>query len=414
MTREDALRVMLHQPAQVARWCGYPLLTDELHGKWIRSMMRDGEDMTLLAHRGSYKTTCLTMAAAMLMCVNPTQSIMLLRKTDADTAELLRQVKRIFDADAMQYLTAAVYGYPVRLVRSTTESLTCGCYAAPRGAAQLTGCSVGANLTGKHAERVFTDDIVTVADRVSAAERERTRQIYMELQNVRTPGGRIVNIGTPWHKDDAISLMPGVERYDCYRTKLLAPTRLQKLREAMSPSLFAVNYELKHIADDKALFGGTTEFTADKRNLWGGIAHVDAAYGGDDYTALTCGQRCGEKIYLYGRLWQAHVDTVMEEVAAVYHDLRCGRIWCETNADKGYVARQLQERSCSVRRYHEQTNKHLKIATFLRKWWKNIVFLEGTDMEYIAQIMDYTETAAHDDAPDSAACVCRLLDRGES
>jgi hypothetical protein len=54
-------------------------------------------------------------------------------------------------------------------------------------------------------------------------------------------------------------------------------------------------------------------------------------------------------------------------------------------------------------------NKYIKITTFLRKWWPRIVFLEGTDPEYIDQILDYTE---HDDAADSAACVCRILDEG--
>ena len=44
--------------------------------------------------------------------------------------------------------------------------------------------------------------------------------------------------------------------------------------------------------------------------------------------------------------------------------------------------------------------------------YKIIVFLrEGTDPEYIRQILDYTEAAEHDDAPDSAACVCRVLSR---
>ena len=32
--------------------------------------------------------------------------------------------------------------------------------------------------------------------------------------------------------------------------------------------------------------------------------------------------------------------------------------------------------------------------------------------EYIDQILDYTENAEHDDAPDSAACVCRILEKG--
>ena len=57
-------------------------------------------------------------------------------------------------------------------------------------------------------------------------------------------------------------------------------------------------------------------------------------------------------------------------------------------------------------------NKFIKITTFLKKWWPKIIFLEGTDPEYIDQILDYTEHAEHDDAPDSAACVCRILDNG--
>jgi hypothetical protein len=39
--------------------------------------------------------------------------------------------------------------------------------------------------------------------------------------------------------------------------------------------------------------------------------------------------------------------------------------------------------------------------------------VSGTDLAYIDQILDYTEQADHDDAPDSAACVCRILDRRE-
>lgn len=56
-------------------------------------------------------------------------------------------------------------------------------------------------------------------------------------------------------------------------------------------------------------------------------------------------------------------------------------------------------------------NKYLKISTYLRKWWTKIVWVRGTDPEYLAQIQNYTEDAEHDDAPDSAACCCRKLDR---
>ena len=64
-----------------------------------------------------------------------------------------------------------------------------------------------------------------------------------------------------------------------------------------------------------------------------------------------------------------------------------------------------------TRKYHEKENKYQKISEYLRKWWPNIQWLEGTDPDYLAQITDYTEEAEHDDAPDSAACVCRMFDR---
>ena len=55
--RRAALELLLTRPAQVARMCGLDRLTDELHGKWMQDMLLGTEDMTLLAHRGSFKTT---------------------------------------------------------------------------------------------------------------------------------------------------------------------------------------------------------------------------------------------------------------------------------------------------------------------------------------------------------------------
>lgn len=409
MTREEALALLIRAPAQAARWCGYPLLRDELHGQWIRSMMHGDDDMTLLAHRGSYKTTCLAMAMAALMCIRPSQTMLFMRKTDEDAAEIMRQVRKILQTDAMMYITSQLYGDPVTIGRGPSDMLTCSCYAAPRGAAQLTACGVRSTLTGKHADMIFTDDIVTLRDRVSPQEREKTKGVYMELQNVRNRGGRIVNIGTPWHRDDALTLMPNHHRYDWRRTGLITPDEAEKLRACMSPSLYAANYELTHIAQEDALFADVPEMTDNLSLLRGGTAHIDASYGGSDWTALSMGRIADGKLYLYGRIWRAHVDSVVDECIALTESMGCRPIWCETNGDRGYVAREMRRRGAEVRCYHESSSKHLKIATHLRSWWRSCVLLEGTDAEYISQILDYTENAAHDDAPDSAACLCRIL-----
>ena len=317
----------------------------------------------------------------------------------------------ILASDAFRYMSACATGSATEMIRSSATEITTDHYRSPRGGAQLLGIGIGGSITGKHADIIFTDDIVNTRDRVSRAERERTRAVYMELQNIRNRGGRIINTGTPWHKEDAISLMPNVKRYDCYATGLIGPSELEALRHEMTPSLFAANYELKHIASENALFETSPAFTADAALLRDGIAHIDAAYGGGDYTALTCARRHGDKIYLYGRLWQAHVDTVLDAALAACQRLMCAPVYVETNADKGYLSREIRARGLATRMYAEKSNKYVKISTYLRKWWKNIVMLQETDAGYIEQIMDYAEVSAHDDAPDSAACVCRVLDR---
>lgn len=406
----DALNLLVQRPAQVARWCGSTLLTDELHGEWMRQMLLGREDMTLLAHRGSYKTTCLAAAMAISLCVYPMRNMLFMRKTDGDVTEIIRQVKMLLQSDAMLFLTQKLWGEPVQILRADQFSITTDCYAACRGAAQLLGQGTHGSLTGKHADVIITDDIVNLQDRISPQEREHTRAIYQELQNIRIPGGRVINTGTPWHPEDAISLMPRVQRYDCYRTGLLSPGKLEELRRAMSPTLFAANYELKHIGEDSALFSQPPGFFDDASLLRDGVAHIDAAYGGGDFTALTCGARHGDRLLLFGQLFSGHVDTALEAIAARCNELLCGPIWCETNGDKGYLARELRRMGLQVRTYQERQNKHLKISTHLRRWWPHVSFLRETDPAYIRQIQGYSPSAAHDDAPDSAACICRILD----
>lgn len=97
--------LLMEKPAKAARLCGLTRLTDTLHGRWIREMVFGQGDMTLLAHRGSYKTTCLSFAMAVMLVVYPRKNLLFLRKTDSDVLEVLRQVKLLLATDAMQELT---------------------------------------------------------------------------------------------------------------------------------------------------------------------------------------------------------------------------------------------------------------------------------------------------------------------
>ena len=383
-----------------------------LHNGWMRDMLYGKEDMTLLAHRLSYKTSCVSVVLAMYIATLPRVSCLFMRKTDTDVKEIIRQVGKILLNDQFRYAATQIMGVPYEILKATDTEINTSYNDSPRGTSQLLGLGSGTSITGKHYDRIFTDDIVNLEDRKSRAERERVKLIYQELINVKSHGGRIINTGTPWHKEDAIStLMPNVQRYDCYHTGIMSEALIEEKRHSMAPSLFAANYELQHIASENALFTTPPAYTDKEDMLRDGIAQIDAAYGGEDYTAFTCGKRVGDKLYLYGRMWQRHVDTVLDVILHEAERLMCGPIYCEDNGDKGYLGREIKNRGARPAVYHESTNKYYKIADYLHKWWPNIVWLEGTDREYINQIMDYTEDAEHDDAPDSASVVCRYWDR---
>lgn len=410
MNLQEKASALIAHPEAIGRALGYKDFT-QMHGEWIRRMVTTESDMTLQAHRGSFKTTCLCVAMALLMMRYRDRNIIFMRKTDSDVAEVITNVQRILQHPVMRDIYRALTGVELEVIRSNSSEVTTNIYAAPKGAAQLQGIGIGGSLTGKHADIIITDDIINLKDRQSRAERDRTKAVYYELQNVCNRGGRIVNTGTPWHKEDAFSLMPEPIRYDCYSTGLLSKEQIESLRQKMSPSLFAANYELRHIASEHALFTAAPAFTNDAGLLRDGIAHIDAAYGGEDYTAFTCGKRRGDKLYLYGRIWQSHVDAVLPMVLEEAGRLMCAPIFCEDNGDKGFLAKEIKRQGSRPAIYHEGENKYIKISTYLRKWWGNIVWLEGTDKEYLAQVMDFTEDAEHDDAPDSASCVCRYYDR---
>ncbi len=385
-----------------------------MHGVWIREMIGGKEDYTLQAHRGSYKSSCLAVAISLLLILYPQRNIIFLRKTDNDVTEMLGMVSKILRSEMFRDLVKELYGQDLQLSGESMNHLSTNLWNSPMGAPQLLGLGIKSSITGKHSWYVITDDICNKDDRESRAERERTKRQYDELQNIRNKGGRIINLGTPWHKEDVFSRMPNIHRYDCYQTGLITKEQLEKLRQSMAPSLFAANYELKHIASSEVIFETAPRFTDDASLLRDGVSHVDAAYGGADYTAFTCGKRDWDNdvIYLYGRIWHKAVDKVIDIIAQETERLMCVPLKCESNGDKGFLAEEFMKRGVYATTYTEKMNKFIKITTYLKKWWPRIIFLEGTDPEYIDQILDYTENAEHDDAPDSASCVCRTLDIG--
>ena len=407
--RNNLMVTLLENPVSVGHAIGFTKL-QELHNEWIRMMMFKAGDSTLQAHRGSYKTTCVAIVLFLLILIRPNLKICFFRKTDTDVKEIIAQVQKMLKSSVAQYIAQILWGCELILTTENATEISTNLTNDPRGGSQVVGRGIGGSITGKHYDIIFTDDIVNVEDRVSKAEREKTKLFYQELQNIKNRGDecRIVNSGTPWHKEDAFTLMPEPQKYTVYDTGLISDVEQAELKASMLPSLYAANYELKHIASEDVIFtnpnlGGDPAMIFDSN-----FCHIDAAYGGSDGTAMTICKKKDGKYYMLGKLWQKGVDDCIPDIIRIRKGYRAGRIYCEDNGDKGYLAKELRKHGEVVTTYHEEMNKMLKICSYLKFDWKNVIFVKGTDEEYIRQIEEYTEEAEHDDAPDSAACSIRL------
>lgn len=408
LTKLQAIEFLRDKPYKFGHLLGFNKLT-EMHNNWIRQMAFGKDDHTLQGHRASYKTTSLSIALALIMILLPNKRTLFMRKTDDDVKEIIKQVRNILTNPKTVYLVFCIYGVTLKLNVENATELTTNLTTDIKGTSQLVGIGSGSSLTGRHYDYIFTDDIVNVKDRVSRAERERTKTVYQELINIKNKGGKIFNTGTPWHKEDAFTLMPNPEKWDCYKTKIFSKKELAAIKASMSPSLFAANYELKHIASEDVIFENAQVGAEVEKILNAQICHIDAAYGGEDYTAFTIARKSEGKYYVLGKLWPKAVDECTDEIIKLRQKFLVGKIYCETNADKGYLAKTLREKGERVVTYPETMNKYIKIVTHLKGDWPNVVFVKGTDQEYIDQILDYNEYAEHDDAPDSCACMMRLL-----
>lgn len=408
LSRKQAVDFLKERPAKYANLLGFDKLTD-IHNDWIREMVLGKEDFTLEAHRGSYKTTCVSVAIAETMILLPTLRNLFMRKTDDDVKEIINQVRKILEAPQTQVLVNSIYGINLRLPVSNATELSTNLIIDTKGTSQTVAISANSNLTGRHFDRIFDDDIINVKDRISRAEREHTKVVYQELRNVLNRGGKMVNTLTPWHKDDASSLMAEPRKYTWKDTGLISEEDIKEIRDSMSPSLFAANYELKHIASEDVIFSDPVLHGDITKIYQAKFCHIDAAYGGEDYTAFTICRKAEGKYYIYGRLWHKAVDDCIPEIRKEREKFNAGGFFCESNGDKGYLKKELQRQGerCSI--YWEDMNKYIKIVTYLKGVWKDVVFVEGTDQEYIDQILDYNEFAEHDDAPDSCASAIRKL-----
>lgn len=301
----------------------------------------------------------------------------------------------------------------------------------------------------------------TTEDRISEAARMETIAKYQELMNILSTNksfsnSRILNIGTPWHEEDAFSLMEkglrpkidiqvklenipykkrterqnekirfanmkrGLFVYNCYQTGLMTDEDIEWQKKVLNDDvLFAANYLLTLVSDDEKPFPKINNVGNYSKSFfaksWEVFATIDAAYGGTDSCSLSIGAHDWESnnTIVYGKLYSVALDKNYLELAEEMWSCGVQTLFMENNADKGLMGDKFREIGFNVVGYHESMNKHTKIVSSIRPFWREksdgvvpcVQFVKETDKDYLAQIHNYKKGVRHDDAPDNLACL---------
>ena len=139
MTRIQAAELLIHNPIAFGHAVGFDKL-GTLHNAWIQDMVRGSEDKTLQAHRGSYKTTCVSIALAEIIVLLPNLKTLFMRKTDADVKEVVRQVRNLLLSPYMEALCEKIHGKPLILTTVSATEISTNLASDNKGTSQLVAC----------------------------------------------------------------------------------------------------------------------------------------------------------------------------------------------------------------------------------------------------------------------------------
>lgn len=395
-----------------------------MHSDWCKMLWdaEPGRHVSLMAHRGAYKTTALTEVGIIYyLLYHPSDRVALVRENWTEAAKTLETIKQYMKTEAIASLFRYLHGQYPDEIRSPFGSVTYAFKRTITKEGSIDAYGINQVPTGCHYDRIHCDDIVTIKDRLSRAHREMVKQGVLEiLTNIIDPGKSCNFVGTPWHHDDAWSLrneekqliIPEPWKFRPEDTGILTPQELEEKRSRTTASLFAINYMLDTSVKDEGQVFDEPRFGAWD---WGVRpvkvhGHLDAAWDGTCTNALTImARRPDGLIQAYGKIYPGTFDECKHQVAQECRDRHVRNFWMEKNPDKGMAARDLSriQGFPLVHTYSESMNKDIKIVSYLKRYWSEIVWDPTTDPEYLNQITDYRPGQDPRDAPDSGSSLLR-------
>lgn len=416
---EDFLKLVIDQPHYLGWLMGKDKLTP-LHSEWIKYCWDSNKPRALQAFRGGFKSTAIdTVGTVRNFLVHPNERVALIRKSYQDSCTIVSAVKQAMELPQIKKLFEVAHGFTPKATMAKEGKLRYNFKTTITPEVSFTAHGLESSLTGMHYDRIICDDIITLKDRISKAEREKTKEMVNEIAtNIIDPGKGSIWIGTPWHKDDAwaeINKFADIAMYPLSANNFLGEEAAEQKRRTTTPFLYAANYELEIRRDETSLFSEpkmAEGWDYSKRSY----AHIDCAYDGNHYCALTIispldndDPAVAKKFQGIGFTYPGNCKAWANEVMRLCRKYKARFLLNETNPDKGYFANQMEKLGVRTKTYAEKENKHIKISTNLYEYWDDIYWSPDTDPEYLNQIIDYREGSEPDDAPDSCASLLREI-----
>ena len=410
----STLKLIANNPHIFGQALGYKKLS-KLHGYFIHTAFDEklGSEVLIQAHRNSYKTTSLSVVGVIwYLLFNPNATFMLLQKESGKAQALVNEIIRHYEGDFLGRLYWDLFGIKkIKTKNWSQQSLTLSTRGNIGKEGSIDAMGLSGGYTGYHYNYIMGDDLVTIVDRTSKAERERTKIQIGELKNIPQLGtGRIVFSGTPWHKEDAHIRMPKPKikwsLQDSLKSKYFPEITKQQIDtwRMQGASLFAANYDLEHISDEMRLIPDPQYGWVPNLQCVGAI---DPAFSGSHFSSLTIAGKRTDLVdglyYLRGWIWRRDITELVDEIIALLKKYNVGSLFFENNADKGASAKIFSQKWTAVESYAESTNKHIRIIRDVKMNWDKMRFAPDCSPEYINQMLDYQENQEPDDAIDSCA-----------
>jgi hypothetical protein len=409
---DEFLGIIANEPHKLGWFIGRDKLLP-LHSEWIKYCWDSNEPRALQAFRGSYKTTSVVVVGAIRwMLFHPDDRIGIIRKNFNGAADFTHTIAAAMALPEVQELFRYAHGIAPKIVKQRDGRYQWNFKKTTTPEGNLSPLGIDGSITGCHFDKVITDDIITIKDKISRAERERTKEMVHEIAaNIIDPSKGCTWIGTPWHREDAwgvINEFCDIAKYPISQFNFLGKGEGEKKRLLTTPFLYAINYELELQKDESLLFSDPIYSNGWDFDRRGAVAQLDTAFDGDHYCAMTIAtptKKEGDDQYYQaiGFTYAGNVEDWEPEIERLCRKYKVTYIYVEDNADKGACAKRLMACGLPVKRYSEGMNKHVKISTYLYQFWHYIEWAPDTDDEYMSQVADYREKSEPDDAPDSAA-----------